>query len=128
MTTPVREGLFREGPDGPTLLAGRCPGCGHTSFPATERCLECHGRDVETVELGGRAELLCATTVHRGSPRFAAGYQVGYVILPGGVRIFAPLAGTPLEPGTALRLEIAPMWRDGERDVLAYRFVPEQGS
>lgn len=129
MTTaiPVRDGLFRETGHGPTLLGTRCDRCGRTVFPATERCLECGYDGIQTVELGGEGELLCATVVHMSNGRFAAGYSVGYVTLPGGIRVFTQIAADgehPLPSGTRMQLEIAPLWHEDGRDVLAHRFVP----
>ncbi|SNR53687.1 Zn-ribbon domain-containing OB-fold protein [Blastococcus mobilis] len=126
-STPFREGLFREGPDGPALLAGRCTRCGRVSFPAPDMCLDCRGRELETVELGGEAELLCATTVHMPNRHFPPGHAVGFVVLPGGVRIFTqlrPVEDKPFRSGMPMELEIAPLWREDDADVLAYRFVP----
>ena len=126
-STPFREGLFREGPDGPVLLGGRCTGCGRVSFPEPDVCLGCRGRDVETVELGGAAELLCATTVHLPNRHFPPGHAVGFVVLPPGVRLFTqlrPVDGKPFRSGMPMQLEIAPLCRKGDTDVLAYRFVP----
>ncbi|PRZ43953.1 putative OB-fold protein [Antricoccus suffuscus] len=126
-TISVREGLFRETNDGPTLLAGRCAQCARTVFPATERCLECGDDSIESVELGAEGELLCATVVHMGNGRFDAGHSVGYVRMPHDIRVFSQITTSgeqPLPSGTPMRLEIAPLWREGEQDVLAYRFVP----
>jgi len=128
-TTPTafREGLFREGPDGPTLLASRCTNCGRVFFPVSEMCLDCRGRGLETVELGGEAELLCATTVRMPNRHFPPGHAVGYVVLPPGLRIFTqlrPVDATPFRSGMPMKLEIAPLWQVGDHDVLAYRFVP----
>lgn len=128
MTIPVREGFYRDTDDGPSLLAGRCARCSRITFPRTEHCLECGHDAVQPFELGGKGELLCATVVHMGNGRFSAGYGVGYVMMPHGVRVFSQLAaprGDRLPAaGTPMRLEIAPLWREGEQDVLAYRFVP----
>jgi len=126
-SAPFREGLFREGPDGPVLLGGRCTRCGRVSFPASDRCLQCRGQDIEAVELGRDAELLCATTVHMPNRHFPPGHAVGFVALPPGVRLFTqlrPVDGKPFRSGMPMQLEIAPMWREDDTDVLAYRFVP----
>lgn len=126
---PLREGLFRETAAGPTLLASRCTACGHTSYPPALRCLDCGREETqETIELGSDGALLCATVVHMGNDRYPPGYTVGYVTMPHGVRVFAQLAIAAGEdvpaPGTPMTLEIVPMWRKQEQDVLAYRFVP----
>lgn len=126
-TIPVREKLFRETEDGPTLLAGQCAECGRIVFPASERCLECGHDGIEIRELGAEGELLCATVVHMGNERFDPGYSVGYMMMPHGVRIFSQTVtdgDEPLASGTPMRLEIAPLWREGEHDVLGYRFIP----
>lgn len=126
-STPFREDLFRVGPDGPALLAGRCPRCGRVTFPAPEMCLDCRGGDIETVELGGEAELLCATAVHMPNRHFPPGHAVGFLVLPPGVRVFAQLRQVdhkPFRSGMPMKLEIAPLWREDDNDVLAYRFVP----
>jgi uncharacterized OB-fold protein len=126
-STPFREGLFREGPDGPALLAGRCTGCGRVSFPVPDMCLDCRDGDIETVEVGGDAQLLCATTVHMPNRHFPAGHAVGFVVLPPGVRIFTqlrPVEGKPFRSGMPVTLEIASLWQEDGADVLAYRFVP----
>ena len=132
MTTsvPLREGVFRETTAGPTLLAGRCPHCDHTAFPAAEHCPNCRAGDQETVELGAEGELLCATVVHMGNQHFPPGYTVGYVTMPHGVRVFSQLANVGEElpaPGTPMTIEIVPMWHADDHDVVAYRFVPAGG-
>ncbi|OLT41646.1 hypothetical protein BJF85_04235 [Saccharomonospora sp. CUA-673] len=126
--TALREDTFRETPDGFTLLASRCHHCGHVSFPPATLCVACRAEALKPIDLGGRAELLCSTTVHMPSEHFAAGYTVGYVTMPGGQRIFTPLApadDTPLTPGMPLKLEIAAMWQDDGTDIVAHRFVPD---
>lgn len=123
-TIPLREGLFEDRGSGAVLLAGRCASCGHTEFPASVRCLSCGSRDQERAVLGPMGSLLCATEVHMGSGHFESGYTVGYVELQNGVRVFGQIAAVagPPAPGTAMRIEIAPLWREGDVDVVAYRF------
>jgi len=131
-SVPLREGLFGETDAGPTLMASHCAQCDHTAFPRVDRCTNCRADDQETVEFGGEGKLLCATVVYMGNGRFSPGYSVGYVTMPPGLRVFGQLAfsGTePPMPGTPMRLEIAPLWREGKHDVLAYRFMPaEEGN
>lgn len=128
-TTSVREGLFRATDEGPTLLASRCASCGRTAFPTTTTCLGCGSGDPAVVELGAEGSLLCGTTVHMGNGRFDAGYTVGYVTMPHGVRVFTQIrtkGGDVPEVGTAMRLELVSMWQEGEGDVVAHRFVPAE--
>lgn len=127
MTRPIREGLFRETDSGPALLAGECAACGRTTFPSTSICLECGGEEVAPVALGAEGDLLCATVVHMGTGGFSPGYSVGYVVMPGGIRVFTQIVGAgeePLPSGTRMRLQIAPLWPQDEPDILGYHFIP----
>lgn len=122
----LRTGLYREKPE-PTLLGSRCRACGHVHFPSTENCVACRSPEVDVVELGADATLFCETTVHMKTPRFAAGYRVGYVTLADGVRVFSQLRaveGKPLRIGMPMKLEIAPLWQEDGQDIRAYRFYP----
>lgn len=126
-TIQLRPGLYREGPDGPTLLGSRCRNCQHVHFPAGETCISCRGKDLEVVDLGGEATLFCQTTVHMKTPHFAAGYQVGYVTLPGGKHVFSQLRaveGKPFKVGMPMKLEFASLWQEDGKDVQCYRFHP----
>ncbi len=93
---PIAEGLFTWPSDNPALLASRCNACGIASFPAAESCMACSGRDVSVEELPGRGTLW-TWTVQRFMPKtpYNSGetpenfqpFGVGYVELPGGVRV-----------------------------------------
>lgn len=128
----VREGLYRiepAGADSPraTLLGSRCGRCGHVDFPPAGACLSCRTEDVHPIDLGSEGTLFCETTVHLPTPRFAAGHPVGYVTLPSGVRVFAPLRrveGRPFEIGMRMSMELVPLWHEEGHDVYAHRFFP----
>ena len=93
---PIAEGLFTWPSDNPALLASRCNACGIASFPAAESCMACSGQDVSVEELPGRGTLW-TWTVQRFMPKtpYNSGetpenfqpFGVGYVELPGGVRV-----------------------------------------
>ncbi|WP_321886178.1 Zn-ribbon domain-containing OB-fold protein [Burkholderia cenocepacia] len=126
-TMPLREGLFRETSQGAVLIGTRCRACGQVHFPATGLCLECLAEDVEECELSREGELFCETTVHMKTAHFSPPYQVGYVKLPEGLKIFAPLRpveGRPFTVGMKMRVEIASLWSEDGHDVAAYRFYP----
>src|SRR5690606_1847427 len=107
--------------------------CGHVVFPTRDQCLACRSAALDIVELGSTGELLCATTVHMATQNTAPGDAVGYVMLPHGVRVFAPIDttdGNLPEPGTTMRLRIAPLRQagdTGDTEVLAYRVAPAGG-
>lgn len=93
---PIAEGLFTWPAQQPALLASRCKKCGIASFPAAESCTACSGQDVEVEELPGRGTLWTWTvqqfmpkTPYKSNetPETFTPYGVGYLELPGGVRV-----------------------------------------
>ena len=94
---PVAEGLFTWPSERPQLIGSRCRACGVVTFPAHQSCGACTSLDVEK-QLLGRTGTLYTWTVQgfRPKPPYAgpAGfepYSVGYVELPGEVRVEALL-------------------------------------
>jgi uncharacterized OB-fold protein len=93
---PIAEGLFTWPAAKPALLASRCRHCGIASFPAMQSCMACSGQDVAVEELPGRGTLW-TWTVQQFMPKTPyksnetaetfKPYGVGYVELPGGVRV-----------------------------------------
>jgi uncharacterized OB-fold protein len=95
---PVADGLFLEAPDGIRLIGSRCSGCGVISFPCQASCPQCTSLDVEEHLLGRRGTLWSWTVQYfrPKSPPYAGGedfepYGVGYIELPGEVRVEALL-------------------------------------
>ena len=93
---PIAEGLFTWPADKPALLASRCQDCGIASFPVAQSCAACSGQNVAPEELPGRGTLW-TWTVQQFMPKTPyksdetmetfKPYGVGYVELPGGVRV-----------------------------------------
>lgn len=93
---PIAPGLFTWPAEHPALLCSRCQNCGIASFPSSESCMACSGQDVLTEELP-RHGTLWTWTVQRFMPKtpYNSGetpetfkpYGVGYVELPGGLRV-----------------------------------------
>jgi uncharacterized OB-fold protein len=93
---PIAENLFTWPADKPALLCSRCNNCGIASFPVTDACMACSGQDVSVEEVPGRGTLW-TYTIQRFMPKtpYNSGetmetfkpYGVGYVELPGGVRV-----------------------------------------
>ena len=124
----MRSGIFRRTPAGDLLLGARCRRCGMVYFPSPPLCLACSANDLDEIELSRKGELFSHTTVHTRSAHFAPPYSVGYVRLPEGVTVFAPLRTTddkPLRVGMPMALEIVPLWTEDGKDVLGYRFFPD---
>jgi uncharacterized OB-fold protein len=93
---PIAEGLFTWPSAKPALLASRCKNCGIASFPAAQSCMACSGQDVEVEELPGRGTLWTWTVQQfmpkspyhsNETPETFKPYGVGYLELPGGVRV-----------------------------------------
>jgi uncharacterized OB-fold protein len=93
---PVAEGLFTWPAANPALLGSRCQDCGIATFPAAESCMACSGQNVSVEELPGRGTLW-TWTVQQFMPKTPyksnetmetfKPYGVGYLELPGGVRV-----------------------------------------
>lgn len=93
---PIAEGLFTWPAAQPALLASRCKKCGIVSFPAAQSCMACSGQEVVVEELPGRGTLWTWTVQQfmpkppyrsNDTPATFKPYGVGYLELPGGVRV-----------------------------------------
>ena len=93
---PIAEDLFSWPSDNPALLGSRCKSCGIATFPIADSCLACSSQDMEREELPRRGTLW-TWTVQQFMPKtpYNSGetmetfkpYGVGYLELPGGVRV-----------------------------------------
>jgi uncharacterized OB-fold protein len=57
------------------LVASRCKSCGKLYYPARPMCPECHGKDMEAVELSGKGKLAAFSIVYIAN---TAMLQAGY--------------------------------------------------
>jgi hypothetical protein len=57
------------------LAASRCTSCGKLYFPARPMCPECHGKDMEAVELSGKGRLAAFSVIYIAN---TAMQQAGY--------------------------------------------------
>lgn len=121
---PVQEGLFSWPATRPQLIGSRCLDCGEAAFPAQAGCRACCGTRTERVELGDHGTLW-TWTVQRFMPKTPyhtdetpASFQpfgVGYVEMPGGVRVESRLLENDpakLRIGMPMQLEIVPLRHD----------------
>ncbi len=93
---PIADGLFTWPADNPALLGSRCNRCGTATFPVAESCMACSSQDMSVEKLPRRGTLW-TWTVQQFMPKspYNSGetpetfrpYGVGYVELPGGVRV-----------------------------------------
>ena len=121
---PLQEGLFTWPSSQPQLLGSRCSQCAEAAFPAQPDCRSCGSRDTQIVELGDRGILWTWTIqtfmpkepyLSDETPETFRPYGVGYVEMPGGVRVEARLqANSPeqLKIGMPMQLDIVPFRSD----------------
>lgn len=127
----IREGIVAEGPEGAALAANRCNACGQVYFPkAGQGCLNCFEKTLEDVLLSRQGKLYSYTVVHMPASGFQPPYAVGFVDLPEGVRVFAPLEtaeGKPFKVGMKMELRVGTLWVEEDLEVTGFKFGPTGG-
>ena len=124
---PVKEDVFVEGPEGGELLANKCKSCGQVFFPKAVVCFSCFHDDMAQLALSRRGKLYSYTTGHMPSMHFEPPYTIGYVDMPEGVRIFAPLKlieDKPFSVGMDMEVVIETLWQEDDKEVIGYKFRP----
>jgi uncharacterized OB-fold protein len=140
LTKPIAEGLFTWPSENPALLGSRCRDCGRVAFPAQSSCAACCSTDVEVEELPRQGKLW-TWTVQRFMPKFPYNsgetqesfkpYGVGYVELPGAIRVEARL--TESDPGKlAIGMDMEVVFypfrsEDDGTEVINFAFSPTGG-
>jgi uncharacterized OB-fold protein len=134
---PIAEGLFTWPAAKPALLASRCRACGVAAFPVAQSCMACSSQDVVIEELPGRGTLW-TWTIQQFMPKTpyksneTAGtfrpYGVGYVELPGGVRVEGRLTENDpkkLRIGMPMEVVFEPYrTEDNGDEVISFFFKP----
>jgi uncharacterized OB-fold protein len=124
--------LFRlpgDGEDRPRLLGSYAPESGLHFWPRRKRC-PVTGGPVVDCDLDPEGVLFAWTFLHvprMGSISFgdSGGYGVGQIDLPEGVRIQAPLVGTPddWQIGSRMALTTFPVGQDDDgNELVTFRF------
>ena len=128
---PIAPRLFAVGPDGPRLLAARCPSCAALHFPATPTCPYCGAENATETLVGPEGCLRLFTVVSNRPPgyRGPVPYGFGVVELADGLRVITRLTESDpsrLRPGLAVQLVIEPLFADDDgTPVLSYAFAPD---
>jgi uncharacterized OB-fold protein len=124
---PVREGIFIEDADGGRLVGNKCKSCGQFFFPKARFCFTCFNKDMEEAVLSRRGRLYSYTIAHMPSTHFQPPYAIGFVDLPEGVRVFAPLKmidDKPFKVGMDMEVVIERLWQEDDKQVIGYKFKP----
>ena len=135
---PVAEGLIAGTAQEPERIGSGCRRCATVSFPRQASCPRCTSEDVEERRLQRRGSLWSWTIqcFAPKSPPYAVAtgedfepYGVGYVELPGEVRVEARLTEADparLRIGMAMELTLIPA--PGRAEVMTFAFRPlEEG-
>jgi uncharacterized OB-fold protein len=132
--TPIAEGLFTGPPEEPRLIGSRCSACGVVTFPRQRSCPRCASLEVEERLLARRGTLWSWTIqcFPPKSPPYVPvdpdefePYGVGYVELPGEVRVEARLTEADperLEIGMPMELALVPAPGEREGAVVTFAF------
>ena len=134
--TPITEGLFRVADGLVRLIGSQCARCGTVAFPRQASCPKCTSAEVSERLLARRGTLWSWTIQYfpPKSPPYAVAdpgafepYGVGYVELPGEVRVEARLTEADpgrLRIGLPMELTLVPAPGGGTRGVVTYAFRP----
>lgn len=140
---PVEEGLFTWPSDDPRLVGSKCGDCGVVMFPRQRSCARCNSESVSDLELSNRGTLWTWTTqgfppknppyIGPNDPETFEPYAVGYVELPGQVRVEGRLTESDpdaLRIGMEMELTIIPFATDDEgNEIVTFAFRPlEEGT
>lgn len=136
---PVAEGVFTWPDDEPRLIGSRCTACGIVTFPAQDACPRCASTEMAERLLSRRGRLWAWTTQEfpPPAPPYAGPtgaafvpYGVGYVELPGEVRVETRLTTTEhLEIGIEMELVLVPFRTDDDgNEVVTFAFRPVAGA
>ena len=137
----IAEGLFTWPSDNPALLCSRCNNCGVANFPASGSCMACSSRAVSIEELPRRGTLWTWTIQQfMPKPPYNSGetmetftpYGVGYVELPGGIRVEGRLTqNDPAKLRIGMDMEVVfDTYRTDENgdEVVSFFFKPVEES
>ena len=141
LTKPIGEGLFTWPAEAPALLGSRCKDCGRAAFPAQGSCSACCSTNVSVEELPRRGTLW-TWTIQRFMPKppYNSGetqesfqpYGVGYVELPGGVRVEGRLTEndpSKLEIGMEMEVVFYPFRKESDgTEIINFAFRPVAAS
>jgi uncharacterized protein len=129
----VADGLLDGSAEAPELIGSECARCGVVAFPRQGSCAACTSRDVRERRLARRGTLWTWTIQcfppksppYAGAPDEFEPYGVGYVELPGEVRVEARLTvADPERLRIGMPMELVLLPAPGGDGALTYAFRP----
>lgn len=111
----------------PQLTGGRCRGCGALSFPSAAVCTNCLSEDIGAINLGEEGSLYSYSIVHQAPKGWAVPYALGYVDLPGDVRVLAHIdaPADSIKIDMPVRLAVGVVGADAAgAPLMSYTFTP----
>lgn len=111
----------------PRLVGGRCQKCDAISFPRAAVCTNCLSEDIESIELAHEGTLYSYSIVHQAPKGWTVPYALGYVDLPGNVRVLAHLdsPADKISINMPMRLSVGVVGADPSSvPLLSYTFTP----
>jgi uncharacterized OB-fold protein len=132
---PVADGLLDGSPEAPELIGSECRHCGVVAFPRQDSCAACTSGDVRERRLARRGTLWTWTIQcfppksppYAGTAEDFEPYGVGYVELPGEVRVEARLTeADPARLQIGMPMELVLIPAPGAGGTLTYAFRPHE--
>jgi uncharacterized OB-fold protein len=129
----LHDGVVTGTADAPELVGSRCRRCGVVAFPQQASCAACTSSDVAERRLARRGTLWTWTIQcfapksppYAGTAEDFEPYGVGYVELPGEVRVEAHLTeADPARLRIGMPMELVLIPAPGADDTMTYAFRP----
>lgn len=115
----------------PQLTGGRCRACSAMSFPRAAVCTNCLSEEIEGTELGDKGSLYSYSIIHQAPKGWTVPYALGYVDLPGDVRVLAhidaPAEFITIDMQVQLAVGIVGSDKAGA-PLMSYTFKPIEGN
>lgn len=114
------------------LIGSRCPKCGKQTFPRRTVCDACGtSAGLESVRLPRTGTLYSYSEIHVAPKVFTTPYVIGYVDLPGDVRVFGQVEHTAadLRPDEPVEVVLGVIRKlDNGQPVISYKFRKTGGT
>ena len=114
------------------LIGSRCPKCGKQTFPRRTVCDGCGtSGEQESVRLPNTGTLYSYSEIHVAPKVFTTPYVIGYVDMPGDVRVFGQVEHTAaeLKPDEPVEVVLGVIRKlDSGQPVISYKFRKTGGT